>query len=192
MHIIGLTGGIASGKSSAAAALRAFGAEVIDADAIAKELTAPEGAAAPAVLARFGTLDRRVLGKMIFSDERARRDLNAIVHPLVHTAMEGALSAATAPVVVVDVPLLYESGMEGMADEVWVVHVPRETQIERVMARDALPREEAVARVDSQMPTEEKMRRADACVDTSGPPEETRARLFSLYQKALERAGERT
>lgn len=190
-YTIGLTGGIACGKTAAAQALGVLGAEVIDADAIAHALTAPGGAAADAVLARFGTLDRKALGRAVFSDEAARRDLNAIVHPLVISAVKGALAAAKAPVCVMDVPLLYEAGMEGMADEVWVVHVPPAEQLRRVMERDGLSEADARARVNSQMPTEEKLRRADAAVDTSGPKEETAKHIEALYAAALRRAGAR-
>ena len=191
MYVIGLTGGIASGKSHAAGVLRALGAEVIDADAISRSLTAPGGAAAAAVLARFGTLDRKALGRIIFSDPAARADLNAIVHPLVRRAMDEAIAASPAAVCVADVPLLFEAGMEDIADEVWVVHVPAAEQISRLMRRDGLPAGEAAMRVESQMPTAEKLRRADAAIDASGPKEETAARLSALWQAALERAGAR-
>lgn len=187
MYVIGLTGGIASGKSTAAKALREMGATVIDADAISRALTAPGGDAAHAVFTRFGTLDRRALGSIVFSDEDARRDLNAIVHPMVRQAMQREMDAATTPVVVLDVPLLFESGMETMADEVWVVHAPRQVQVARIMARDDLPREAAEARIDSQMPTEEKLARASVAIDTSGPASRTREALQKHWTAVTER-----
>lgn len=187
MYVIGLTGGIASGKSTAAKALREMGATVIDADATSHALTAPGGSAAEAIQERFGTLDRRALGRIVFSDDRARRDLNAIVHPLVRREMQREIYAATTPVVVLDVPLLYESGMESMADEVWVVYAPRQVQAARIMARDDLPREAAEARIDSQMPTEEKLARADVAIDTSGPLSRTREVLEEHWTAVTER-----
>lgn len=189
MYVIGLTGGIASGKSTAAQTLRQLGAEVIDADAISRQLTAPDGAAAPAILDRFGTLDRRALGRIVFGNSQARQDLNRIVHPMVQAEMEARIEAATAPIVVLDVPLLFESGMDYMADEIWVVYVSYEEQVRRVMARDGLSEDEAVQRIDSQMPTREKLRRAQAGINTSGTFEETRVQIESLYNAALAKVG---
>lgn len=189
MYVIGLTGGIASGKTTAAETLRALGAEVIDADAISREVTAADGIAAPAILDRFGTLDRKALGAVVFSDVQARRDLNAIVHPLVRQEMLARMADSGAPVVVLDIPLLYETGMETMAHEVWVVHVPRDIQVQRVMARDHLTQAEAIARIDSQMPTEEKVRRADVAIDTSGTFLQTRRQLEAHWQEVLARIG---
>lgn len=191
MVVIGLTGGIASGKSNASRVLKSLGADVIDADAIARELTNPGGGAADAVQKRFGTLDRRAIGQVVFSDAQARQDLNAIVHPLVHMAIRAAVQASKADVVVLDVPLLFESGMESMADEVWVVHVPEAEQVRRVMKRDSLSREDALARIRSQMPTEEKILKATHAIDTSGSKEKTRRQIKALYQGALQRAGVR-
>ncbi len=188
MYVIGLTGGIASGKSHAAKALRSLGADVIDADEIARGLTMPGGACAEALLERFGTLDRREIAAVVFADESARRDLNAIVHPKVHEAILDAIARSSAPACVLDVPLLFESGMESLADEVWVVHVPKETQVRRVMTRDKLTDAEALARIDSQMPTEAKIARADETIDASGDKERTRARIESLWNAAMNRA----
>lgn len=188
MYIIGLTGGIATGKSTAAATLRSFGAYVVDADAISRALTMPGGAAADDVLRRFHTLDRKALGRIVFSDPKARADLEAIVHPKVKESIDAALANHLGPIAVLDVPLLYESGMEALANEVWVTHVPQAEQIRRLMARDRLTEAEAMIRINSQMPTEEKLRRADAGIDTSGPKEETAMRIRSLWQAARERA----
>ena len=188
MYVIGLTGGIACGKSNAAKVLRELGAEVIDADAISHSFTVPGGAAADAVFARFGTLDRKALGAIVFSDEEERKALNAIVHPLVQKAVDEAVAACRQPLCVVDVPLLYEAGMESIADEVWVVHVPRREQLRRVIKRDTLSTKDALRRIQSQMPTEEKLRRGDAAIDTSGSREETRRQIEVLWQGALRRA----
>lgn len=180
MRIIGLTGGIATGKTTAANALAEMGAKVIDADAISRALSAPGGEAAEAILKAFGTLDRAALGRLVFADEDARHALEAILHPLVRRKMEAEIESAQSPIVVLDVPLLFEAGMEDMADEVWVTTAPRETQIARVMARDGKTRAEAEARIKSQMPASEKLRRADAVIDTSVSKQETRERLRAL------------
>ena len=190
MYIIGLTGGIATGKSTAAQALRSFGADVIDADAISRAATMPGGSAAPAVLEAFGTLDRKAIAGKVFADPEARRRLEAIVHPIVRAEMARRIGESRAPVCVLDVPLLFESGMETMVDEVWVTWVPGDEQLRRVRVRDGLDEDAARARIASQMPTEEKIRRADHAVDTSGSFENTRACLRRLWEQALERAGE--
>lgn len=148
------------------------------------------GAAADAVMKRFGTLDRRALAARIFADEQERRALNAMVHPLVRRAMQEAVAALDAPAAVLDVPLLFEAGMDDLCDEIWVVHVPTDVQLARVMERDGLAREAALARIRSQMPTEEKLRRADCAIDTSGPLEQTQARLRALWTRALLHAKE--
>lgn len=189
MYVIGLTGGIASGKSTAAEALRGMGLPVIDADAISRALTAPGGAAAPFILERFGTLDRKALGRLIFSDARARQALNDIVHPMVVRHMQAEMAMSAAEIVVLDVPLLYEAGLEGMTNEVWVMHVPREEQLRRVMARDGLGEADALARIQSQMSTEEKIRRADLAIDTGGTFAQTRAALEDALRTARLRAG---
>lgn len=191
MLVIGLTGGIACGKSTAAAALSALGAPIFDADAISRALTSAGGEASGEVLARFGTLDRRSIARAVFSDPAALADLNAIVHPRVRRALgQFLLENAAQPAVVLDIPLLYECGMERYAHAVWVTHVPQEEQIRRLRARDGLSREEALARIAAQMPLEEKMRRANECIDTSGPQEVTRAHIAALWQAALKRAGD--
>ena len=189
MYVIGLTGGIASGKSTAAETLRTLGAHVIDADAISRSLTMPRGKAAHAIMEEFGTLDRKTLAAIVFGDARARQRLNDIVHPMVQAEMEAEMATATSPVVVLDVPLLYESGMEGMADEVWVVHVPKAEQVRRIMARDGLTEEEALARINSQMPTRDKLKRADEAIDTSGSFAQTRMQIENLWHEVLEKTG---
>ena len=191
MRIIGLTGGIACGKTTAAATLRALGAPVFDADAVSRAVTAEGGAAAADVAARFGTLDRKKIAAVVFHDRAALAELNAIVHPRVNAALDEFLRksrASGAPVCVLDVPLLFECGMDALCGETWVVSVPQEEQIARVIARDRATREQALARIAAQMPMDEKRRRADAVIDTSGPVEETQKRVAALYAQARERA----
>ncbi len=191
MLVIGLTGGIACGKTTAAAALRALGAPIFDADAVSRALTNEGGAAADDVRARFGTLDRKKIAAVVFHDPAALADLNAIIHPRVNAALDEFLCksrASGAPVCVLDVPLLFECGMDALCGETWVVSVPQEEQISRVIARDRATREQALARIAAQMPMDEKRRRADAVIDTSGPVEETQKRVAALYAQARERA----
>lgn len=169
--MLGLTGGIACGKSTVARHLESLGAVHIDADAISHALTAPDGAALGRIREVFGdgvfhadgTLDRRALGALIFSDEEQKRALEGILHPMVQHGMLSLADEAAREgkkVCVLNVPLLYETAMDCMCDEVWVVSLPLEKQIVRLMNRDRLTREQALARIHNQMPIEEKEARA--------------------------------
>lgn len=185
-RVVGLTGGIGSGKSTVARLLAEHGAAIIDADLLAREAVAPGSPALAQVVARFGdevltadgALDRPRLGARVFGDEAARRALNAIVHPEV-ARLAGeriqALVAAGAPLVVYDVPLLYENGLEKVLPEVIVVDAPLEVRYARIAARDGLDRAAIAARIAAQLPLEEKVRRADHVIDNGGPLEATRA-----------------
>ena len=193
MKVIGLTGGIASGKSTASAYLRELGAAIVDADAISRASTRRGGAAFEAVCAAFGDIlgadgeiDRRKLGGIVFADEDARRKLNSIVHPAVMAESRAQIENARASgvkVCILDVPLLFETGMEKLCDETWLIYVPREEQIRRMAERDGLDAAAAAARIDSQMPLEEKLKRADVAIDSSGTIEQTRETLRRLWEE---------
>lgn len=175
---IGLTGSIACGKSTVSAYLRALGYPIVDADAVSRALTAPGGAALPALRAAFGdgvfdgdALDRRSLGAIVFSDAEARSRLNALLHPMIIASVTRELNALDGADTLVfgDIPLLYECGMERLFARIWVVSASQRAQLERLRSRDGLTREEAMRRIASQMPQEEKIRRADAVISTDGP-----------------------
>lgn len=194
---IGITGSIACGKSTVSAYLRVLGYPVVDADAISRALTAPGGVALPMLRAAFGDgvfdgdmLDRRALGALVFSSDAARARLNAILHPMIIDQTGRELQALDGPgsLVFGDVPLLFECGMERLFDRVWVVTVPRERQIERLRLRDGLSREQAIQRIDAQMPQHEKITRADAVIDTDAAPEQTRLRVAALLEQLAERS----
>lgn len=199
MHVIGLTGSIACGKSTASARLRELGATIIDADAISRALTQDGGRALPAVRQRFGdgifhgeSLNRRALGQIVFSDPHARADLEAILHPLIWADLRTQLRDARergVKIAVLDVPLLFESGMDVLCDEIFCVWTDEETQLARLMERDGLSEADARARIAAQMPQAIKLEKSDVHIDTSGTLEETRARIDALYAdllKALE------
>ena len=199
MKIIALTGGIACGKSMVAEILRKLGAAVVDADFISRALTAPAGEALPAIFTAFGkevrepegTLDRAALAAKVFEDAKAREQLNRILHPLIQKCMEAEISAYRDrgfSVVILDVPLLYEAGMEMMADEVWCMSAPEEIQIRRMEVRDGLNREQALSRIRSQWPLLEKEARADCVIFTDRPLTEVKAEIERLYQCASERS----
>ena len=198
-YVIGLTGGIGCGKSEAALYLKRLGAAHLDADGASRRATAPGGEALEDIRRTFGggvftpggALDRRALGERVFCDEAARRALEGILHPIVQRTLMLEMDAAAeagAEAVVLDVPLLFETGMDALCDETWNLFVPREVQISRVVTRDGLTREQAAARIDSQMSTEERNARATHAVNTDQPVERTRAELSQLYAAALKRA----
>lgn len=200
-YIIGLTGGIGCGKSEAARFLRSLGAYHVDADAISHNLTGENGEALPEIRNQFGddyfnddgSLNRARMGETVFNDAAARRALEGILHPLVQRDMlremdEAALNGAK--VVILDVPLLYETGMDALCDESWTMSASRETQTKRIMDRDGLSREQAEIRIDSQISCEERNARATRIINTDRAVERTQAELASLYNAALKKASD--
>ena len=201
MKIIGLTGGIACGKSTVSTELRALGAAIIDADALAHELSQPHQPLYNAYVQRFGreivtangALDRAAIARRVFADPAVRAEVDAIAHPLIRMAAEERLRAArdeNKRAAVLDVPLLFEAGWDALADETWVVSLPREEQLKRLLARDkAMDEGEARARIAAQMPLAEKCARADVIIDNSGTKEEIREYIGKLWkERILERA----
>jgi dephospho-CoA kinase len=199
--ILGLSGGIGSGKSTVTRILAELGATTIDADAIVHELQAPgqpllaEIAAAfgPQVLAADGSLDREALGAIVFRDEKARARLGLLMHPPVIAEMMRRAKAAVernVPLVVLDIPLLFEGRLSGRGsgalmhfDATVCVWVSREVQIERTRARDGCDAAEAERRVAAQMPIDEKRALADYVIDNSGTLEETRSQVADLVAR---------
>ena len=215
-RVIGLTGGIGTGKSTVGRMFEALGAVIIDADAIVHELQAPGCELLTEIAERFGaeliredgSLDRERLGDRVFRDSEARRQLNAIVHPRVGAEMARRLAAAQragVPLVVLDIPLLFEGraaqqrqadGPEGgsgsprdAVEAVILVYTSEEIQIERQMARDGCPREEAVRRVRAQLPIEEKRALADHVIDNSGSLAATERQVRALHARLAREGG---
>ncbi|MGQ8871498.1 dephospho-CoA kinase [Paenibacillus sp. TSA_86.1] len=195
---IGLTGGIATGKSSVSAYLASKGALLIDADVIAREVMLPGHPVLAAAVQRFGqailnedgTLDRKKLGSIVFQQPEERKALEAITHPAIRKEMRDRATAYELnhpdKLVVSDIPLLYESGLEDGFAEVMVVYVPRAVQLERLMSRDQMNRADAEARIAAQMDIERKKERADIVIDNSGSWEQTEQQLQSfLTHKGL-------
>jgi dephospho-CoA kinase len=207
--IVGLTGGIGSGKSTVAKLFASLGAVVIDADAIVHELQAPGSPVLAELAAAFGgdiidasgALDRAALGAIAFRDDEARARLGAILHPKVGAEMARRLAAARAAkaeVVVLDIPLLFEGRKAGTGsaaqlgfDATLVVYIPEELQIERQMKRDGCDRDQAMSRIRAQLPIEEKKQLADFVIDNSGTPERTERLVRDLLADLAQRAGER-
>lgn len=192
---VALTGGIATGKSSVLRTLASFGCRTIDADILAREAVLRDSPGWRAVVERFGreilqsdgTIDRARLGRIVFQDPAARRGLEAIVHPRVYQAIERRFqNAATRDphaIVVADIPLLIETGGQTGFDRVVLVTCDPEQQLQRVMERDGLSREEAAKRIAAQLPLEEKRAHADYIVDTSGSFEETTRQVEAVYRE---------
>ena len=194
-YVIGLTGSSGSGKTEAAKYLESLGAARFDADEASRAVTAPGGAALPAIRETFGdgvfhpdgTLNRRAMADIVFQSPPHRRALEGIIHPLVQRDMLEKMDRAAAEgvrVVILDVPLLFETGMDALCDETWVLYLDREKQISRIVTRDGLTREEAAARIDSQMSSEDRNARATHAINTDQPLEKTRQALLQLYRKA--------
>jgi dephospho-CoA kinase len=189
--IVGLTGGIGSGKSTVAAAFVALGAYVVDADAVSHELTAPNGAALGAISAAFdgvvtdGSLNRAALRERVFADADARKTLEAILHPMIRVATEAALASDTAlaaPYVILMVPLLFESGTyKKRINCAVVVDVDEETQIERVARTRGLSPEEIRRIITTQMPRRERLAHAQFVIDNRGNAEALKAQITVLH-----------
>jgi dephospho-CoA kinase len=196
---IGLTGGIACGKSTVASMLVNLGAILIDADQLAREVVMPGRPALQQIADRFGpevilpdgTLHRKALGAIIFNEPAARKDLDAITHPQIRLAMwdqmHQAEEAYPDKLVVVDVPLLYESKLQAYYQKVMVVYVPERVQLQRLIERDGLSLEAAGQRLQAQMPIEQKKLLADIVIDNSGSLADTEKQIQKFWQRKGER-----
>ena len=198
MHLFGLTGGIASGKSTVAARLRAHGVPVIDADELAREVVEPGTEGLRAIVEAFGegvldaagALDRKALARIAFSDDAARRRLNAITHPRIgqRTAERAdQLGRAGELLCCYEAALLVENGVADMFRPLVVVSCPESVQIARIQSRDDSSRADAMARIAAQKPLAEKVAAADFVIDTDGPVERSRERTDEVLRAICER-----
>ena len=193
MKVLGLTGGIGSGKSMVLSMFANLGAEVIDADHLAREVVEPGQPALEEIATAFGRdmlmpdgrLDRGKLARIIFADPVARARLNAITHPRIRERMatEMALRGSRPGLLIVDIPLLYENDRSETVESVIVVWVDAKTQLRRLTERDGLTPDEARQRIAAQMPLDEKRARADLVVDNSGSRENTRRQVEVIYRR---------
>jgi len=195
MKLVGLTGGIATGKSTVAKLLQEYGVPVIDADKIYFKLSQNGNSVWNAVRRAFGEeyllpdgeIDRKALGRLVFSDDRAREKLNSVTHPIVKDEMLKIMNEIKnrkdPKLIVMDVPLLFEAGWNQWMDEVWVVAVPEEMQLQRLMERDKITREEALLRIRSQMNIEEKKRMAHRVIDNSQSIYHTKTQIEKILEE---------
>ena len=200
---VGLTGGIATGKTYVANSLRKLGCEVSDADVVARTIVEPGQPAYEDIVQAFGqeilhpdgTIDRAKLGAIIFADEQARLQLNAMTHPRIHEAQSRWLAEVAErnpnAIAIIDASLMIESGGYKKFDKIIVVYCSLEIQLERLMTRNNLSCEEAMKRIAAQMPAAEKLKYADYSVETSGGFEATDQQVESLYME-LEKQAKKT
>ena len=200
MQLIGLTGGIATGKSTVSAMLKKAGAIIVDADRIARDVVKKGLPAYREIVAQFGTevllpdgeINRNMLGDIIFNDHQKKQLLNSIVHPYVNEEVNRQIIQIqkTHPnaVIVLDIPLLIEAGMHDDLSEIIVVYTPQDIQIQRLMQRDRISEADALARVQSQMSIEEKKQQATLVIDNSGTIENTRRLTLDIFKRLKDSA----
>ncbi|MFW6381959.1 MAG: dephospho-CoA kinase [Bacillota bacterium] len=187
---LGLTGGIATGKTTAANILRDLGADIIDADKIAHKIMEPEGPAYSDVVQFFGnnilneagSINRKKLGKIVFNNSELRQKLEKITHPIIVKEIEKRLNNNLDNNKVIVAPLLYETGLESLVDQVWVIYCNLSTQIERLKSRDNLNSDEANLRIEAQMSLEKKIKKADLAIENEGSIEELESKLRTAWE----------
>lgn len=199
MLVVGLTGGIASGKSFVSKRLVELGANIVDADQIAREIVQPGQPAWQEIIAHFGrdivqasgAIDRKALGEIIFNNPESRSVLEQITHPKILERVNQRIvtykELAETKLIVVDAPLLIESGAHQKVDSIWLVYCSLEEQVRRLMARDKLQRGQALARINAQMPLQEKLRYAQEVICTDGTPENTIEQVEKLWDKYIKK-----
>lgn len=196
MRLIGLTGGIATGKSTVDAMLAERGAAIVDADELAREVVLPGTPGLDAVVQRFGpgvlqsggTLDRAALGAIVFADSAARKDLERITHPRIADLMQQRIAegfARDVPAVIVDIPLLFENHREDMFEGVLLVWAPEAVQLQRMRERDGIDGEAAQQRLSAQMPIDEKRALATWVIDNSGSLSETKRQVDAWWDDEI-------
>lgn len=192
MYLIGLTGGIASGKSTVSQMLKNLGGKIIDADKIAREVVMPNEPAWQDIIKKFGkeilledqNIDRIKLGNLVFSNQCAKKHLDFIMHPRIEEKIKQKILQYRDDhdsILVLDIPLLYEAGWDTITNENWVVYVSPALQLERLMKRNKLTKQQAVDRINSQMLLEDKAKLADYMIDNNGSLEDTKNQIIKRW-----------
>jgi dephospho-CoA kinase len=195
--IVGLTGGIVSGKSTVARMFRQLGADIIDADNIARAIVQPGEKAWKNIVHYFGKeilkdnqeINRKELARIVFADKEKLEKLNKITHPEIVAIIKNKIEemrskdSSDGTICIVEVPLLFEANLEGMMDKIIVVYLNREEQIKRLLIRNSLTQEEAINRIDSQIPMEKKLKKADYVIDNGASLGHTRIQVKQIWQE---------
>ena len=190
--IIGLTGGIATGKSQSSKIFKELGCYIIDADKLSRTLTAKDSKCLKDIVGTFGTdvlkddgtLNRKKLGSIVFNDKQAKMELERIIHPhIIRKTNEKITKKYSSTDIIVDAPLLFEVGLDRVCDTVIVVYAKYHLQLSRLMKRDNLSKEEAIKRIALQMPIEDKMKLADITIDNSGTLAELKKNVKFVYKQ---------
>lgn len=188
--LLGLTGGIASGKSTVSAILKELGAVIIDADKIAHQSMKYGTRAWEMIVETFGqyiqnddgSINRRRLAGLVFNDQQKKKELESITHPIIISEIKNMVnSLADNEVIVIDAPLLFEVGLDELVDCVWVVYTSRDIQLERLKERDSLTTDEAVSRIEAQLSIKEKCQMADFVIDNNGGIRELKQKIIKLW-----------
>ena len=188
---LGLTGGIAAGKTTATNILKNLGAKIIDADKIAHKIMEPEGPAYSDVVQFFGnnildedgSINRKKLGEIVFNNSELRQQLEKITHPIILREIKGKFKEDSENNTVLVAPLLFEVGIDNLVEEVWVIYCSRETQIKRLRNRDNITREAAKVRINAQMSLEKKIKQADLAIENEGSLKEFERKLKDAWEK---------
>ena len=195
--IVGLTGGIVSGKSTVARMFRQLGADIIDADNIARAIVQPGEKAWKNIVHYFGKeilkdnqeINRKELARIVFADKEKLEKLNKITHPEIVAIIKNKIEemrskdSSDGTICIIEVPLLFEANLEGMMDKIIVVYLNREEQIKRLLIRNSLTQEEAINRIDSQIPMEKKLKKADYVIDNGASLGHTRIQVKQIWQE---------
>ncbi|SFM07542.1 dephospho-CoA kinase [Pelosinus propionicus] len=198
MYVIGLTGGIASGKSTVSSMLAKLGAYIIDTDKIAREVVMPKQPALLSIVAHFGNaimlpdgnVDRKMLGNIIFQNPQERSCLEKMIHPYIEAEVNTCIKKAEQlghKAVVIDVPLLFEAGWQSKVDEIWVVYVDPSVQLSRLISRNQLTNKEAMDRINSQLNITEKAKQSHLIIDNTLDIENTKHQVITAWQSICEK-----
>lgn len=199
MYCIGLTGGIASGKSTVVTMLRSLGAAIVDCDVIARQVVAPGSKALEQVASVFGresilpdgSMNRAYIGSIVFHERARKKELEDILFPLIYARIDAEKEALTAAnpkaVIILDMPLLFEIKYESYVDEVWLVYVDPDTQLQRLMARNQYSQADAIARIQAQLPIDTKKSLAQVVIDNRGDLEATQDAVQRAWQTLMAR-----
>lgn len=198
MYVIGLTGGIASGKSTVSSMLAKLGAYIIDTDKIAREVVMPKQPALLAIMAHFGdeimlpdgNVNRKMLGNIIFQNPKERSCLEKMIHPYIEAEVDNCIKKAEQlghKAVVIDIPLLFEVGWQSKVDEVWVVYADPSVQLSRLISRNQLTNKEAMDRINSQLNITEKAKRSHLVIDNTLDVKNTKQQVIAAWQNVREK-----